>query len=399
MLDKAVILSDSFADDIKSVIVSTAESKVNEVKTQVIAQLDVLSGDCARRNLGDLAELELDGSQRILTNGLTFANLAASFQATDGVVSLVFLSALLNFSCGKFFLWNIDYSKLTCFHLACCVMIQTLSATAGFHPGRKEISVDVSLHMEQVFDKTYFIHAFNASFADLGPAQAMFGAASESPIISELIDATSSLVAFDISFSTGIKVENALSVFSGGAAEDATASLFFRLDDIGVFAEATVDQVNLNLFPGVTIENGSFLLSAGVRLATPFEGEVTVDGSLAIGLSFSQSLNAIKFLPHGQLTASLPFQATLNDVTQTLTIKFEDSNLFDDKKPLIKVDFPVCPAISIVDGLLGKLGSLELSPRRILGFIETAGLNIADTLDDYFPDVAQYLDGILEGTC
>ena len=95
MLDKAVILSDSFADDIKSVIVSTAESKVNEVKTQVIAQLDVLSGDCARRNLGDFAELELDGSQRILTNGLTFSNLAASFQAADGVVSFMSLHILL----------------------------------------------------------------------------------------------------------------------------------------------------------------------------------------------------------------------------------------------------------------------------------------------------------------
>ena len=275
-------------------------------------------------------------------------------------------------------------------------MIQTLSATAGFHPSRKEISVDVSLHMEHVFDKAYFIHAFNATFAELGPAQAMFQAASESPIISGLIDAASSILAFDISFSTGIKVENALSVFS--AAEDATASLFFRLDDLGVFAEATVAEVNLDLYPGVTIENGDFLLSAGVRLATPFEGEVTIDGSMAIGLSFSQSLSTIKFIPHGQLTASLPFKATLNDITQTLTIKFEDSNLFDDKKPIIKVDFPVCPAISIVDGLLGKIGSLEISPRHILGFIETAGLNIADTLDDYFPDAAQYIDGVLEGT-
>ena len=252
--------------------------------------------------------------------------------------------------------------------------------------------------MEQVFDKAYFNDAFSAIFADLGPAQAMFGAASESPTLSVFIDAASSLLVFDMSFSTGIKVENALSVFSGGAA-DPTASLFFRLDDIGVFAEANVASIDFGLFSRVAIENGDFLLSAGVRLATPFEGEVTDDGSMADGLPFSQSLGAMKFIPNGQLTASLPFQATLNGVTQTLTIKFEDSNLFDDKKPLIKVDFPVCPVISIVDGLLSKLGSLEFSPRSILGPVETAGLNIADTLDDYFPGTAQYFDGILEGTC
>ena len=250
--------------------------------------------------------------------------------------------------------------------------------------------------MEEIFDKAYFIDIFNATFAELGPAQAMFGAASESPTISALIDAASSLIAFDMSFSTGIKVENALSVFSGAA--DTTASLFVRLNDIGVFAEATVAPVHLELFPGVAIENGNFLISAGIRIEAPFEGEVTIDGSMAAGVSFSHSLSTLKFKPYGQLAASLPFEATLNGVTQSLTIKFEDSDLFDTKKPLFKVDFPVCPVISIVDGLLGKLGSLELSPRRILGSIETAGMDIADTLDDYFPDVAQYFNGILEGT-
>ena len=274
--------------------------------------------------------------------------------------------------------------------------IEKQTSTAGFYPGRKEISVDVSIHMEQAFDKAYFTDAFSAIFAELGPAQAMFGAASETPTFSAFIDAASSLIAFDMSFSTGIKVENALSVFNGAA--DTTASLFFRLDDIGVFAEATVTSINFGLFSRVAVESGDFLLSAGVRIKAPFEGEITVDGSMAAGVSFSHSLSTLEFKPYGQLTASLPFEATLNGVTQSLTIKFEDSDLFDSEKPLIKVDFPVCPIISIVDGLFSKLGSLELSPRSILGPVETAGMDIAETLDDYFPDVAQYFNGILEGT-
>ena len=85
MLDKAVILSESFSDDIKSVIVSAAESKVNEVKSWVTTQLDVLFDNCQKdRRLGDFIEVEQDGSQsRALSSGLTFANLAASIQIID----------------------------------------------------------------------------------------------------------------------------------------------------------------------------------------------------------------------------------------------------------------------------------------------------------------------------
>ena len=237
---------------------------------------------------------------------------------------------------------------------------------------------------------------FNAIFDDLEPAQAMFGAASETPAISAFIDAALSLIEFDMSFSAGIKVENAPSVFS--KTPDSSADLFFRLNDVGVFARAKVASIDFNLFSRATIEGGDFLLSAGVRIATPFEGEVTMDGNMATGISFSHSLGTLKFIPYGQLTGSLPFKATINGSTQSLIIKFEDDNLFDTVKPLIKVDFPVCPVVSIVEGLLGKLGSLELSPRSILGSIETAGLDLAGSLDEYFPGIAQYTDGILEGT-
>lgn len=248
--------------------------------------------------------------------------------------------------------------------------------------------------MDQVFDKAYFSEAINAIFDDLGPAQAMFGAASESPNIVSLLNAASSLVAFDMSFSTGVKVENNLSVFTGVAG--AAATLFFRLNDLGVFAEATVSSLNVDIFPGVTINDGNFVLSVGVRVAAPFEAEVTAVGNMASGIDFSHSLTTMAFTPYGQLMASLPFEATAVDFAQTLIIKFEDGNLFDASKLLVKVDIPVCPIVSVVDGLLGKLGSLELSAENILGPVATAGLDIADNLDDYFPNLAPFIDGILE---
>lgn len=249
--------------------------------------------------------------------------------------------------------------------------------------------------MEEVFDKADFTIAINAMFENLGPAQAMFGAASETPNVSALLDAASSIVAIDLSFSTGIKVQNALSVFSGG--ENAAASLFFRLDNLGVFAEAVIQSVDLEIFPGVAVEGGDFLLSAGLRIAAPFESEINTDGAITTGISFSQSLTNLVFEPHGKIAANLPFEATFGGTTQRLSIKFEDDNLFDTTQFLVKVDFPVCPVVSIVDGLLGKLGSLRLSPEQILGPVESAGLDISDALDDYFPNLDEFIDGILEG--
>ena len=38
--------------------------------------------------------------------------------------------------------------------------------------------------MEEIFNKDYFTKAIEAIFADLGPAQAMFGADGESPNVS-----------------------------------------------------------------------------------------------------------------------------------------------------------------------------------------------------------------------
>ena len=136
----------------------------------------------------------------------------------------------------------------------------------------------------------------------------------------------------------------------------------------------------------------NFLLSAGARLAFSFEGEVTSSGSFASSMPFSKALTSLPYQPYGHLSAHLPFQAT-----QTSAIKFEDDDSFDTKDILVKVDFAIfiCPVVSAVDGLLGKLSSLELSPKNLLVQVETAGLNLTASLDDYFPSLAEF---ILEGT-
>jgi len=232
-------------------------------------------------------------------------------------------------------------------------------------------------------------------FDELGPAKAMFGAAEESANVAELLNNANSIVAFDLSFSTGIKVENPVSVFSGSATDTASASLFFRLETLGVFAETSMDKVGVTLFPGVSVEDGDFLLSAGLRIAAPFEAAVTLSGSLASGIAFGKELTILTFEPYGQLAATLPFDATIDDFNQKLKIKFEDDNLFDDQQLLVKVDFPVCPIFNVLDSLLGKLGSMGFSPQTILGPVGLSGFDISDTLDDFFPDVSPFIDGIL----
>jgi hypothetical protein len=113
-------------------------------------------------------------------------------------------------------------------------------------------------------------------------------------------------------------------------------------------------------------------------------------------MEFSSTLKTLRFEPYGQLFATLPLDATFNGLTQKLSIKFQDEHLFDTQKLLVKVDFPVCPVMSIVDGLLGKLGSLSFSPQSIMGPVGFSGIEFGDVLDDFFPDVGQFIDGILE---
>ena len=87
VLARASFIPASIIDTVKSSIIPLAETKVNEVKDAVVSQLNALSGNCARRRLGEM-EVHHDGSQRMLQGGLNFADLATSIEVIDGVVSL-----------------------------------------------------------------------------------------------------------------------------------------------------------------------------------------------------------------------------------------------------------------------------------------------------------------------
>lgn len=94
VMSRASFFPESFTNNIKAAIVSTAGDKVNEVKTAVILSLDSLFGNCESRRLSESIDVEQDGSQRILQGGLTFSDLAQSIEVINGVVRF-FLSWLL----------------------------------------------------------------------------------------------------------------------------------------------------------------------------------------------------------------------------------------------------------------------------------------------------------------
>ena len=101
-------------------------------------------------------------------------------------------------------------------------------------------------------------------------------------------------------------------------------------------------------------------------------------------------------MAYGTLAASLPFTATIGDYTQNLEIIFED-DFFDDTKLLVKVNYDACQVIDVIQSLLGKLGSLSVSPQSILGpsalsgidFFDSENETVTSTLDSLFPDVGQ----------
>ena len=223
----------------------------------------------------------------------------------------------------------------------------------------------------------------------------MFGADGDADIVA-LLESAQSVVAFDLSFSAGVKFNSIFDAFWGATA---STTLFFRINDLGIFAEASVKDVNVDLFAGAIVDGGNFLLSAGLRLAAPFEAEVTADGSFASGISFSSTItSALTFEPHGQLIAALPLTASAVGIPLKLTIKLEDSNIFDSEPLLTTVDFPVCSVITgVLEGLLSKLGSLtNISPKTMLGVVQTSNIDFGP-LDELFPDITRFINGALEG--
>ena len=87
-LAKASFIPSSLTANVKSTIVSAADNKVNEVKGWIMAEIDSLFTQCQVRRLGEI-EIDQFGSQRILSEDLTFKALSDAIESFTGVVSLL----------------------------------------------------------------------------------------------------------------------------------------------------------------------------------------------------------------------------------------------------------------------------------------------------------------------
>lgn len=192
---------------------------------------------------------------------------------------------------------------------------------------------------------------------------------------------------------------------------DATAildSLFLRIDDLSVSAKAEAIGLDFDLFPGVgdsgiILDDGKFHISAGLGLTAPYELTLSDAGALTNGLDLDSTLTSrLAIEPRGKVVANLPFSVTIGSFTQNLVILIHDDNLFDEQDVLVKVDFNACTLIDLLQQLLGKLGSFQLSADSIFGngALESLPLDLSETIgtfDEYFPNSGQFFDGILEG--
>mmetsp|Transcript_11185 Transcript_11185/g.20473 ORF Transcript_11185/g.20473 Transcript_11185/m.20473 type:complete len:152 (-) Transcript_11185:979-1434(-) len=141
---------------------------------------------------------------------------------------------------------------------------------------------------------------------------------------------------------------------------------------------------------------------SGLDFITHSRFAIDVGGSLKSGLDFSTTINGqLSLVAYRTLAASLAFNATIGDYTQKPEIISED-DLFDDKKSLVKVNYDACQVVDVIQSLLGKLVLLLVSPQSILGPSALSGVSFFDpedttgTLDSLFPDVGQFMNGVLE---
>ena len=360
---------------IKNSINGIAEEKVRDLKVFIINKIDVFW--CSSRRGLETMEIDGFGPHRVLQQQPSFQDLAAE---------------IMKFSAGAGAGIDLD------------------SVFAGYFPGRSEIAMDFSFHLEKALGADDFEAALTSVFADLGPAQAMFGVGSGTAAdVAALLAGAELLVNVDFVVSTGFKVGDLKNFFTKSTSDNAIGSLFLRIEELSVSAKASATGLDIDLFPTnngneIAIDDGFFSLSAGIQLPAPFEVEVKADGSLDNGIDLSTTITGrLAFEPFGQLSASLPFAVTLNDAKQTLTIMFEDDDLFDDAAVNVKVDFDVCAVVDFVVGLLDRLGSITLSPASILPKSDFGGIDffnatgdVGSSLDDLFPNGKKFFNGILE---
>ena len=167
ILDKYLVLDDtiipsSLTTKIKTAIVSEANTKVEGVKSNIIAEINKIS--CSNRLL---EAYDVDGygvTTRMLQTDLTFAALENAILAVNENVA---------------------------------------SAAVGLFADRKEISIDATIHVSKdLVDTSDIKDALETVFAKLDDAKAMFGASSDdkADVTALLGDANSSVVVeFDLS--------------------------------------------------------------------------------------------------------------------------------------------------------------------------------------------------------
>lgn len=167
ILDKYLVLDDtiipsSLTTKIKTAIVSEANTKVEGVKSNIIAEINKIS--CSNRLL---EAYDVDGygvTTRMLQTDLTFAALENAILAVNENVA---------------------------------------SAAVGLFADRKEISIDATIHVSKdLADTSDIKDALETVFAKLDDAKAMFGASSDdkADVTALLGDANSSVVVeFDLS--------------------------------------------------------------------------------------------------------------------------------------------------------------------------------------------------------
>lgn len=366
IFDDDSIFPSSFTNTIKQQIVANAdvENKVEEIKTKISNEINAFP--CSgRRRLGIMEIDTQDGSQRILQGSSSFEDLALNIVGFEGVES----------------------------------------ATAGLFPDRQEIAIDVGVHIERSLGITDFETALTSVFDDLGPAQAMFEVNGLVAEVGQIMAKATVNVAFDFVLSTGFKVNDLVEFFTSSTSDGSIGNLFFRIESLGVVATAVAKDFSIaNLFPApanIAISEGSLLISAGVQLPEPFEAVLTLSGDMENGINLSTQIKGrLAFEPFGELRAILPITATINNQEQSLTILFTDDNLFDDEDVLVKVDFDVCPVVGILQTLLDRLGLMSIAPDGILEPSSFSGIDFFNdeitTLDSFFPDTAQFFNGVLE---
>ncbi len=341
--------------EVKSFVLDEAKTKANQIKSSIA---NLIEGFPCDRRL-DEVDISYDGSQRMMHVDQTLGSLVDQILDFNGVQSVA----------------------------------------AGFDLVRMEVGLDVTIRVEEAFGVSSFQSALNSVFDKLAPLQAVFGASGVVPAVDDLLSELDITAAFWLSISAGAKVNASLTdVFDSISTGNAPpVTVFLRIDQLGASVYAQVTELNLDLFPGIIdITDASLELGIGLGLSDPYEF-ILDSANSQIGIGFNELVTGmLRFKPFGSLAASFPFSISVGSIQQDLELLFDDNNLFDEKEVSVTVNFNACRFLAVFQQMLGKLGSIGLSPDIILGPNAVSGIGL-ESLNSLFPDLGRFLTGVLEG--